>query len=117
MTLRHLLSTIAVALAVSAGAGTTSAQTIGYIYVGPEKDYGYNTSHDLGRQYVEKTVAGTKTLHVENIPETAEVERVMERMIKSGASIVFATSYGYLDYAITLGKKYPKVSFMHAGGL
>lgn len=97
--------------------GAAHAQTIGYIYVGPEKDYGYNTSHDLGRQFVEKNVKGVKTLHVENIPETAEVERVMERMIKSGATIIFATSYGYLDYAIALGKKYPKVSFLHAGGL
>ena len=93
------------------------AQTIGYIYVGPEKDYGYNTSHDLGRQYVEQKIPGVKTLHVENIPETAEVEKVMERMIRSGASIIFATSYGYLDYAIALGKKYPKVAFLHAGGL
>ena len=33
------------------------------------------------------------------------------------ATVIFATSYGYLDYAIALGKKYPKVSFMHAGGL
>src|SRR3546814_14459800 len=28
-----------------------------------------------------------------------------------------ATSYGYLDYAIKTGQKYPKVSFLHAGGL
>lgn len=98
-------------------AGVAQAQTIGFIYVGPEKDYGYNTSHDLGRQLLAKKLKGVKTLHVENVPETAEVERVMERMIKSGATIIFATSYGYLDYAIALGKKYPKVSFLHAGGL
>lgn len=112
---RSLLSTIFTAAVLVASAA--QAQTIGYIYVGPEKDYGYNTSHDLGRQFVEAKVPGVKTLHVENIPETAEVERVMERMIRSGASIIFATSYGYLDYAIALGKKYPKVAFMHAGGL
>jgi basic membrane lipoprotein Med (substrate-binding protein (PBP1-ABC) superfamily) len=116
MKLRNMLRSLVATVALAA-AGASSAQTIGYIYVGPEKDYGYNTSHDLGRQFVEKNIAGTKTLHVENIPETAEVSRVMERMIKSGASIVFATSYGYLDYAIELGKKYPKVAFMHAGGL
>src|SRR3546814_13539205 len=28
-----------------------------------------------------------------------------------------ATSYGYLDYAIKTVQKYPKVSFLHAGGL
>lgn len=105
-------TTLAPALTFAAG------PTIGYIYVGPEKDYGYNTSMDLGRQMVEKQTAGTKTLHVENVPETAEVEKVMERMIQqTGASIIFATSYGYLDYAITLGQKYPKVAFLHAGGL
>jgi basic membrane lipoprotein Med (substrate-binding protein (PBP1-ABC) superfamily) len=113
MKFNRLLATSALALCAT----FTHAATLGYIYVGPEKDYGYNTSMDIGRQFVEKNLAGTKTLHVENIPETAEVEKVMERMIKSGASVIFATSYGYLDYAISLGKKYPKVAFLHAGGL
>ena len=40
----------------------------------------------------------------------------MERLIASGHKIIFATSYGYLDYAIKLGEKYPKVTFLHAGG-
>lgn len=114
---RRTLVALATALALPWLAGAAGAATIGYIYVGPEKDFGYNTSMDVGRQYVEKHIPGTKTLHVENVPETAEVEKVMERMIRSGATIIFATSYGYLDYAINLGKKYPKVAFLHAGGL
>lgn len=119
MTPNRRLSFLALAAALTLPAVWAHAAptTIGYIYVGPEKDFGYNTSMDLGRQYLAKNLPGTKTLHVENIPETAEVEKVMERMIKSGASIIFATSYGYLDYAIGLGKKYPKVAFLHAGGL
>jgi simple sugar transport system substrate-binding protein len=28
---------------------------VGYIYVGPKSDYGYNYAQDQGRQYVEKT--------------------------------------------------------------
>ncbi len=114
---RLSLIAIAAALTLSAFAAQAAPLTIGYIYVGPEKDYGYNTSMDRGRLFVEKNIKGVKTLHVENIPETAEVEKVMERMIRSGATIIFATSYGYLDYAISLGKKYPKVTFLHAGGL
>jgi basic membrane protein A len=89
---------------------------IGFIYVGPKMDYGYNYSMDQGRLYVEKTLK-VKTLNQENVPETAEVTRVMEKMIRAGCEIIFPTSYGYLDYAIELGKKYPKVSFLHAGGL
>jgi basic membrane protein A len=93
-----------------------AAAPIGFIYVGPRLDYGYNYSMDQGREYVEKTLK-VKTMSQENISETAEVSRVMEKMIRAGCEIIFPTSYGYLDYAIELGKKYPKVSFLHAGGL
>ena len=34
---------------------------VGFIYVGPAADYGYNTSMDLGRQYVEKHMPGVTT--------------------------------------------------------
>ena len=90
---------------------------VGFIYVGPAADFGYNTSMDLGRQYVEKNMPGVTTTAFELIPETAEVERVMERLIASGHNIIFATSYGYLDYAIKVGEKHPDVTILHAGGL
>ena len=109
-----LACVLAAALAGPAAAQNTK---IGFIYVGPAADFGYNTSMDMGRQYVEKHAKGVTTTAFEGIPETAEVARVMERLINSGHNIIFATSYGYLDEAIKLGEKYPKVSFLHAGGL
>src|ERR1700754_767939 len=72
---------------------------IGFVYVGPKLDYGYNYSMDQGRLYVEKTL-GVKTLSQENVPESAQVIRVMEKMIQAGCEIIFPTSYGYLDHAI-----------------
>ena len=102
----------AVALSVPAKA----EDKIGFIYVGPAADYGYNTSMDLGRKYVESKMPGVTTTVFEGVPETAEVARVMERLINSGNKIIFATSYGYLDEAIKLGEKYPDVTFLHAGG-
>ena len=45
-----LVGAVAVMLAAPAAAQTK----IGFIYVGPATDFGYNTSMDLGRQYVEK---------------------------------------------------------------
>jgi basic membrane lipoprotein Med (substrate-binding protein (PBP1-ABC) superfamily) len=101
---------------LAASAFAADSTSIGFIYVGPAADYGYNTSMDLGRLYVEKHETGVTTTAFEGIPETAEVARVMERLIASGSSIIFATSYGYLDEAIKLGEKYPKVTFLHAGG-
>ena len=47
---------LALAALLAAGLnGAASAQEtkIGFIYVGPAADFGYNTSMDLGRKYVE----------------------------------------------------------------
>jgi basic membrane protein A and related proteins len=97
-------------------AGRAAPKPIGFIYVGPKMDYGYNYSMDQGRLFVEKTL-GVKTISQENVPENAQVVRVMEKMIQAGCELIFPTSYGYLDHAIELGKKYPNVAFFHAGGL
>lgn len=113
--LKRLVATAVVGLGATAAA--TAADKIGFIYVGPAADYGYNMSMDLGRIYVEEKLPGVETTAFEAIPESAEVERVMERLINSGHKIIFATSYGYLDHAIKVGKKYPEVAFLHAGGL
>ncbi|WP_157289903.1 BMP family ABC transporter substrate-binding protein [Devosia marina] len=117
MTLKHLLGAALAATALIALPAAADDNKIGFIYVGPAADYGYNMSMDLGRLYLEEKLDGIETTAIENIPESAEVEQVMERLINSGHSIIFATSYGYLDYAISLGEKYPDVKFLHAGGL
>jgi len=88
---------------------------VGFIYVGPRTDYGYNYAMDQGRLALEKDL-GVKTVFFENIPENAEVERVMERMIADGIKIIFPTSYGYLDPALNVAAKHPDVKFFHGGG-
>lgn len=107
----------ALALLVTPAQAQLDTSKIGFIYVFASEDFGYNMSMDLGRQYVEGSVDGVTTTAFESIPETAEVERVMERLIQNGHGIIFATSYGYLDYAISVGERFPEVSIMHAGGL
>lgn len=90
--------------------------TVGFIYVGPKDDFGYNYEHDRGRQAVEAAIKDVAVLTAENIPETAEVERVMEQMIQRGAKIIFPTSYGYLDPALNVAKRHADVVLFHAGG-
>lgn len=108
---------ILAAIGLFAAITTAYAETkIGYIYVGPKTDYGYNYAQDQGRLYMEKHVKDVKTSYFENIPENADVERVMERLAQSGYKVIFATSYGYLDPALKVAKKYPNVTFMHSGG-
>ncbi|MBC7191807.1 BMP family ABC transporter substrate-binding protein [Marinobacter sp.] len=108
-----LLASTLLATSISAMAETK----VGFVYVGPKSDYGYNYAQDQGRLYLEEHLEDVETLYFENIPENADVQRVMERMIRSGVEIVFPTSYGYLDHALKVAEKYPDVHFAHSGGL
>jgi len=95
----------------------TGGSAVGFIFVGARDDYGYNQAAYIGSQAVEEAFPDMKVLRVENVPETAEAERVMEQMIKDGAKIIFPTSYGHLDPALNVAKRHPDVAFFHQGGL
>ena len=58
-----------------------------------------------------------EVLQAENVPETAESEAVMQGMIDDGADLIFATSYGHLEFAANLAAANPDVVFVHQGGL
>jgi basic membrane lipoprotein Med (substrate-binding protein (PBP1-ABC) superfamily) len=102
----------------AAGAQTPAAKevTVGFLYVGTIDDGGYNQAAYQGELAVAK-IPGVKTIRAENVPETAEAERVMEQMIAQGATIIFPTSFGHLDPALNVAAKYPDVTFFHEGGL
>lgn len=90
---------------------------VGFITVGPVSDWGYNYAHNQGRIFMEGAAPKEfQTTIVENIPESAEVERVMEKMIAGGTTLIFPTSYGYLDPALRVAKRHSDVVFMHCGG-
>jgi basic membrane lipoprotein Med (substrate-binding protein (PBP1-ABC) superfamily) len=99
-----------------AAAGAQKPVTIGFLYVGAVDDGGYNQAAYQGQLAVEK-LPNVKVVKAENVPESAEAERVMEQMIQQGATIIFPTSFGHLDPAIKVGEKYPNVTFLHQGGL
>jgi basic membrane lipoprotein Med (substrate-binding protein (PBP1-ABC) superfamily) len=100
----------------SSATATGKGPTIGFLYVGPKNDYGYNQAAYEGSQAVQKAFPNAKLLQAENVPETSEASRVMEKMIKDGATIIFPTSYGHLDPALATAAKHPNVIFEHQGG-
>lgn len=91
---------------------------VGFIYVGPRDDFGYNQAHAEGAAAVKK-LAGVKVLEEENVPETVAVEKTMESMINlDGAKLMFPTSFGYFNpHMVKLARKYASVRFQHCGGL
>jgi basic membrane protein A and related proteins len=108
------LAPISGALAAAPGTG---GKAIGFIYVGPKDDFGYNQAAYQGSLAVKKAYPKLKVLEAENVPETAEATRVLERMYSQGARILFATSYGHLKYAAAVAKKHPDAVVVHQGGL
>ena len=91
---------------------------VGFIYVGPRDDFGYNQSHATGASAIKK-MSGIRMFDEEKVAETVAVQKSMEAMIRQdGVSLIFPTSFGYFDpHVIKIAKKYPKVRFAHCGGL
>lgn len=89
--------------------------TVGFIYIGPVGDGGWTYAHDKGREYLEQQLH-VKTLAKESVPEGPEVKDVARQMIAQGASVIFATSFGYMDYVEELSKEFPEVKFLHCSG-
>lgn len=95
-----------------------SKVSMGFIYVGPRDDYGYNQAHYEGKTAVAE-LGWTKAVDEENVPETIEVQKTMESMINlDGTQILFPTSFGYFDpHILAIAKRYPDTMFLHCGGL
>ncbi|MBV8781811.1 MAG: BMP family ABC transporter substrate-binding protein [Phycisphaerae bacterium] len=117
---RNLL--IAGAMAISSAIAVAPLRaadiTVGFIYVGPKDDFGYNQAHAEGAAMLKK-MPGVKVLEEERVPETMEVEKTMQSMINlDGAKLLFPTSFGYFDpHILKLAPKYSGVEFLHCGGL
>ncbi len=88
---------------------------IGFVYVSPIGDAGWTYQHDLGRLQLEKEL-GVSTKYVENVAEGADAERVIREMAKRGDKVIFATSFGYMNYMLKVSKMFPKTAFLHATG-
>ncbi|HEY9641163.1 MAG TPA: BMP family ABC transporter substrate-binding protein [Coleofasciculaceae cyanobacterium] len=135
--LRGLLATTAFGVTAKYGTGCTSASTpsdtgsaagnaagdkpitIGFIYVGPKDDYGYNQAHAEGAAGMAKKFPWVKLVEEANVPETTAVAESMRSMIDiDGAIALFPTSFGYFDpHILKMAVQYPDVQFFHAGGL
>jgi simple sugar transport system substrate-binding protein len=91
--------------------------TVGFIYAATRQDYGWNQAHAVAARKIAQ-LEGVKLVEQEKVPETAEVEKVMEGMIRlDNCKVLFPTSFGFWPFIQKLAPKYPDVLFVHAGGL
>jgi basic membrane protein A len=90
---------------------------VGFVYLGPVGDLGWTFQHDVGRKkMVEALGERVDTTYLENVPESADAERSLEQLARSGHQLIFATSFGYMEQTLRVAEKYPKVHFEHSTG-
>jgi simple sugar transport system substrate-binding protein len=91
---------------------------IGFIYVGAEDDYGYNQAHAEGAAAIAQ-LDGVRVVEQESVPETLEVQKVMQSMINfDRVQVLFPTSFGYYDpHILKIAPSHDDIAFLHCGGL
>src|SRR5579864_1249266 len=117
-----------VAAPTTAAATTVPAQTAptqsagkvvraAFVYTGPINDHGWSNAHDDGRKALEQALgAQVQTAYTENVPETADSQRVFEDYARKGFDVIYGTSFGFMDYMLEAAKSFPNVIFDHCSG-
>ncbi len=90
---------------------------VAFAYVGPVGDGGWTFAHDNGRKALEKEF-GDKivTSFVENVPESADAERVIRDLAGQGNKLIFGTTFGYMEPMLKVAAEMKDVKFEHATG-
>ncbi|MFC3683995.1 BMP family ABC transporter substrate-binding protein [Hydrogenophaga luteola] len=90
---------------------------VAFAYVGPVGDGGWTFAHDNGRKAVEAEF-GDKvvTSFVENVPESADAERVLRDLAGQGNKLIFGTTFGYMEPMLKVAPDFKDVKFEHATG-
>ena len=105
---RFMLSAAALAVAATLPltAAAESPAKVGFVYVSPIGDAGWTYQHDEGRKQMEKALGSKiETRYVESVAEGADAERVIREFAASGSQIVFATSFGYMNYVERVARR------------
>ncbi|MBT0569114.1 BMP family ABC transporter substrate-binding protein [Curvibacter sp. CHRR-16] len=90
---------------------------IAFAYVGPVGDGGWTFAHDSARKALEKEFGDKiQTSFVENVPESADAERVIRDLASQGNKLVFGTTFGYMETMLKLAPEFKDVKFEHATG-
>lgn len=105
------------AAAMAAAAPAAAPLNVGFVYISPIGDAGWTTQHDQARKEMEKAL-GSKitTKYVENVPESADAERVIRDLAQTGSKLVITTSFGYMNPTLKVAKQFPNVKFIHLTG-
>ena len=102
---------------VAAAPASAPPLKVAFAYLGPAGDHGWTYAHDqavkaVQKEFGDKIVVST----VENVPESADAERVFRDMATQGNTLIFATSFGYMEPMLKVAEEFKDAKFEHATG-
>ncbi len=113
---RHVVAG-AMALAALRPARAAAPLKIAYVYTGPVADLGYTYQHDQARKAMQAHFgAAVQSHYVESVEEGPDCERVLRQLAAGGDSLIFSTSFGFMNSAVRVAKQFPDVKFEQATG-
>lgn len=94
---------------------------VGVVHItDPAEGTGYTYTHDLGIQGMQKNLGldDSQIIRKNNVDDTGatKIRTALEECVEEGCQIVFATSWGYMDYVEEIAEEYPDVLFAHGTG-
>lgn len=87
---------------------------VGFVHMGSIHDNGYTQAMDKARLELESQ--GIPTMYEEHVPDNSDCEKAIRRLIKGGCSVIYTTSWGFMDSTVKLAREYPYVWFGHCSG-
>ncbi len=91
---------------------------VGIIYIGSATDKGWTYSHDQGMLAMQATLEldDSQVIKKEFITEDSACETALRELVEAGCQIIFANSWGYMDYMEEMAEEYPEIIFSHCSG-
>lgn len=103
--------------AAPAAASGAEPLKVAFAYVGPVGDGGWTFAHDNARKALEAEFGNQiVTSFVENVPESADAERVIRDLASQGNQLIFGTTFGYMEPMLKVAADFPNAKFEHATG-
>lgn len=94
---------------------------VGVVHItDPAEGAGYTYTHDLGIQGMQKNLGldDSQIIRKNNVDDSkaTAIRTALEECVEEGCQVIFATSWGYMDYVKEMAEEYPDVLFAHGTG-
>lgn len=91
---------------------------VGFVYIGDTVDLGYTYAHHQGTLGMQQALGlrDDQILIKRNVSANSDCETALRELVEQGCNIIFANSFGFMDYMEEIAGEYPDVIFAHCSG-